>query len=208
MSQVLSESDILYIQRTCSCCGIYDGPQDGKWNAAIDAAEGVLASESTKIQHDIGTFDPRSERAIKSLMLPTQRSARLFMKVAAQLDETVRIISGTRTYAEQDALYAIGRTIQKNRKPVTNAKGGRSNHNFGMAWDVGIFDASGRYMTGTLTGDDAAYRKLSVMINAALPDIEWGGNWKTFPDLPHYQFTGKRTITELRALFEAGEIIR
>ena len=46
----------------------------------------------------------------------------------------LRIIQGFRTYAEQDALYAQGRT--KKGKKVTNAKGGQSNHNLGLAIDV------------------------------------------------------------------------
>ena len=48
---------------------------------------------------------------------------------------------GTRTYAEQDALYAQGRTTGGKR--VTNARGGYSNHNFGVAGDFGVFSTSG-----------------------------------------------------------------
>lgn len=43
----------------------------------------------------------------------------------------VRIAQGLRTFAEQDALYAQGRT--KPGKKVTNAKGGQSVHNYGFA---------------------------------------------------------------------------
>jgi len=39
-----------------------------------------------------------------------------------------------RTDKEQDALFAIGRTIKG--KKVTNAKGGRSYHNYGLALDI------------------------------------------------------------------------
>jgi len=45
----------------------------------------------------------------------------------------IRITQGLRTWAEQDALYAQGRTAQGNI--VTNAKGGQSWHNFGVAVD-------------------------------------------------------------------------
>ena len=50
---------------------------------------------------------------------------------------TVKIICGTRTIKEQNELYAIGRT--KAGKKVTNAKGGSSFHNYGIAFDIGIF---------------------------------------------------------------------
>lgn len=47
---------------------------------------------------------------------------------------------GIRTYAEQDALYAKGRDADGNvidkAAVVTNAKGGESPHNWGMAIDV------------------------------------------------------------------------
>lgn len=48
--------------------------------------------------------------------------------------------SGLRTYEEQNALYAQGRTAPGNK--VTNAKGGFSNHNFGIAFDIGIFEGA------------------------------------------------------------------
>ena len=46
----------------------------------------------------------------------------------------VRITQGLRTIAEQDALYAKGRTTPG--KKVTNAKGGQSVHNYGFAVDT------------------------------------------------------------------------
>ncbi len=46
----------------------------------------------------------------------------------------VRITQGLRTFKEQDALYAIGRTLHG--KKVTNAKGGQSIHNYGFAVDI------------------------------------------------------------------------
>ncbi|HUQ94203.1 MAG TPA: M15 family metallopeptidase, partial [Bryobacteraceae bacterium] len=60
------------------------------------------------------SFDERTEKNIATLTPRTQLAARRFMEkaVAAMQPEgiDVRIISGTRTYAEQNALYAKGRT--------------------------------------------------------------------------------------------------
>jgi len=44
------------------------------------------------------------------------------------------VIQGRRTIAEQDRLYEKGRTAPGNK--VTNAKGGQSPHNFGLAVDM------------------------------------------------------------------------
>ena len=62
------------------------------------------------------------------------------MKVAQEHNVTVKVISGHRTWEEQDALYAKGRT--KPGKRVTNARGGYSNHNFGTAVDFAVFKGS------------------------------------------------------------------
>lgn len=45
------------------------------------------------------------------------------------------IYEGLRTSQRQRALYAIGRTAQKNRSTVTNAKAGQSMHQYGLAID-------------------------------------------------------------------------
>lgn len=120
--------------------------------------------------------DDRSERNIATLHPRVQPIAREFVRrcVAAGLD--ARIICGTRTYAEQDALYEQGRT--KPGPIVTKARGGQSNHNFGLAFDIGIF-ASGKYL-----GSSPLYKKAGA-IGREL-GLEWGGDWK-FVDEPHFQ---------------------
>jgi len=67
----------------------------------------------------------------------------------------MKIISGLRTYAEQDALYAQGRA--KTGPKVTNARGGYSNHNFGIAFDVGVFEGN-RYLP-----DSAKYKAVGAL---------------------------------------------
>jgi len=54
----------------------------------------------------------------------------------------IKITSAFRSIAEQDALYAQGRT--KPGSIVTNAKGGQSLHNYGVAFDV-CFDSKTPY---------------------------------------------------------------
>jgi peptidoglycan L-alanyl-D-glutamate endopeptidase CwlK len=110
---------------------------------------------------------------------------------------TYRIISGTRTYAEQDALY-------KRRPKVTNARGGQSNHNFGIAWDVGIFD-NGKYYEGKTKKEDQAYAELGKYIKASVSGLEWGGDWKRFVDMPHYQLATGRSVAQVRASLEKGK---
>ncbi len=46
------------------------------------------------------------------------------------------VTSTWRDFEAQDALYAIGRTVQLERIRVTDARAGQSWHNFKCAWDV------------------------------------------------------------------------
>jgi peptidoglycan L-alanyl-D-glutamate endopeptidase CwlK len=205
MSMSLLPADILYLQRTCAVCGCYAGPLDGKWSLDVQTAEDKLAAQASELRSTLGIFDVRTEKNVATLMPPAQKVARQFMKVASGFDMRVSVLSGTRTYAEQDALYAIGRTLQLNRKPVTNAKGGRSNHNFGIAWDVGLFDNSGRYLDGKKKADETAYKDLASLIKQSIGNIEWGGDWRSFVDLPHYQLATGKSADQVRTTFEAGK---
>ena len=88
----------------------------------------------------IDSVDPRSEKAIATLLPKVQPYARSLVHKAAAAGITIKVLSSLRTYAEQDALYAQGRTTLG--KKVTNAKGGHSNHNFGIAFDIGVFEGT------------------------------------------------------------------
>jgi peptidoglycan L-alanyl-D-glutamate endopeptidase CwlK len=204
MSQQMSAAETLYLQRACATCGFYKGPFNGHWDLATEQAEMQLFASAAAIKEQIGSFDMRSEKNIATLIPPAQKVAREFMKVASQFPLIVRIISGSRTYGEQDLLYAIGRTVEMHRSPVTKAKGGQSNHNFGVAWDVGIFDATGRYLNGSHAADEQAYSSLAANAKTHVTGLEWGGDWKSFKDRPHYQLATGKSASQVRSLFEAG----
>ena len=129
------------------------------------------------------TFDARTEKNLATLDASVVAIARHFMDAAqVYIDEnypglTIKIISGTRTFAEQNKLYAQGRS--KPGKRVTNAPGGFSNHNFGIAFDVGIFRGN------AYLGEHGVYGEIGE-IGKSL-GLEWGGDWKRFVDEPHYQ---------------------
>ena len=146
------------------------------------------------------TFDERSERNITTLSPKTQELARKFLEAAGKALEprglVVKIISGTRTYAEQSELYAIGRTTQLGARRVTNAKAGQSLHNHTIALDVGIFQGA-KYLE-----EDKAYTDLGPIGEAC--GFEWGGRWKTIQDFPHYQLPGY-TLAKLQEMHDRGE---
>jgi peptidoglycan L-alanyl-D-glutamate endopeptidase CwlK len=81
---------------------------------------------------------------------------------------------------------------------VTNARGGESFHNFGAAYDVTLYRGGSRIQRG----DDPAYTTSGVIGRTF--GLEWGGDWRTFRDMPHFQLTGGQTEAQMRARFEAG----
>jgi peptidoglycan LD-endopeptidase CwlK len=147
--------------------------------------------------------DDRSERVIATLLPEVQPYARALVTKAAANGITIKVISGLRTYAEQDDLYAQGRT--KPGQIVTNARAGYSNHNFGIAFDIGVFEGS-RYL------DESPKYKAVGVLGMDL-GLEWGGNWKTIQDEPHFQLRPKWAsdlserdmLAELRSRKDSGE---
>jgi len=125
----------------------------------------------------ISEVDARSEKVIATLQPPVRPMARALVQKAALNGIEIRIISGLRSYAEQNALYAQGRTLAGRK--VTNARGGYSNHNFGIAFDVGVFEGA-RYL-----GESPKYKAVGAL--GMELGLEWGGSWKTIIDEPHFQ---------------------
>lgn len=121
--------------------------------------------------------DPRSQKNIATLLEPVRRYALALIQKAAANGITIKIISGLRTYAEQDALYAQGRTTAGDI--VTHAEGGHSNHNFGIAFDVGVFEGD-KYL-----GKSPKYKAVGVL--GAELGLDWGGNWESLKDEPHFE---------------------
>jgi peptidoglycan LD-endopeptidase CwlK len=199
MSSPLFPDDVLFLQRLLRAEGLYAGALDGEWGPKTEEAAQEFARRAEQIRLEIRTFDPRSERSILTLSLKALRAARLFLGRVLDGGLIARIISGTRTYAEQNALFRQGRYGNPGQI-VTNVRGGFSNHNFGIAWDIGIFTESGGYVS-----EGAEYDRAVEM--GLFPGIEWGGHWRSFVDKPHYQLRLGMSINELRAKFESGEAV-
>ena len=211
---LLFAPDSVFLQRFLRAGGYYKHDIDGLIGPQTEGALALFEADSHNVGEELGRFDPRTEATIATLLVPTQRAARKFMNAAGSAGLSsglqVRLISGTRTFAQQDELFAQGRT--KKGSIVTNARGGQSNHNFGIAWDVGIFTSSGQYIDG-LSGSskmpakavDAEYDKLGPV--GKRDGLFWGGDWRK-PDRPHYQMLDNDELPAIRDHFlHGGEIL-
>ena len=195
MSLQFFAEDVVFLQRFLKCAGLYAGGLDGIWGPKTDGAVDAFENETEALARQVGTFDRTSERHIRTLQPRAQEQARRFMAAVLAAGMPIRLISGTRTYAQQNALYSKGRF--GNPPPqVTKARGGHSNHNFGLAWDVGVFQG------GFYRPESPFYRKAAEV--GLTPALEWGGQWSGFVDLPHYQLKTGNTVAVVRRRFEQG----
>ena len=96
---------------------------------------------------DLSVLDDRSMKTVATLHANVQQSFRDWIAECQILIKAMgyeyKAISGNRSWDEQAKLYAQGRTLPG--KKVTNAGPGYSNHNFGIAVDMGVFK-EGKYV--------------------------------------------------------------
>jgi LAS superfamily LD-carboxypeptidase LdcB len=138
--------------------------------------------------------DDRSEKNLARLDPTTAKLAREHLRRLAAEGLTFKVTSGLRTFAEQDALYAQGRTAPG--KVVTKARAGQSWHNFGLAYDLTQFSGKNPVWDG------GAYDRAGA-IGQEL-GLEWGGAWAKFKDRPHFQRNIGLTLAEARKKWPKG----
>lgn len=104
------------------------------------------------------------------------------------------ITSTYRDAESQNALYEQGRTTPGHI--VTNAKAGQSFHNFHCAYDV-VPIRNGKPVWGTTGEDGKLWDQVGSLGKQA--GLEWAGEWSTFRELAHFQYTGGLGLADLRA---------
>ena len=113
----------------------------------------------------------------------------------------IRITQGLRTFEEQDELYALGRT--KPGKKVTNASAGKSIHNYGFAVDICLIidNKIASWDTAKDWDNDTIADWYECVKIFAKYGWNWGGNWKNFKDLPHFEkkeYNNWRKLSKLK----------
>lgn len=125
-------------------------------------------------------------------------SEKLLVRKAARRGIEVVITHDFRSIDEQDALYNQGRSLSGNI--VTNAKGGESYHNYGLAIDFALRTPEGD-VVWDMERDDNGNGKpdwLEVVELAKELGFTWGGDWANFPDYPHLQMDFGLSINDLK----------
>lgn len=115
----------------------------------------------------------------KSLLHPEMRAlCEEFISRCRACGLIVGVSQTFRTKAEQDALYAQGRTAPGSI--VTRARYPMSPHNWGVAFDIYRNDGKGAY-----NDTDGWFRRCG-QVGREL-GLFWGGDFRTFTDKPHFE---------------------
>lgn len=146
-------------------------------------------------------------RDIKALHPDLQTKIALLQKECKKQGITIGIGECLRIKAEQDALYAQGRT--KPGKIVTKAKGSTysSMHQWGVAFDFYLkmdVDKDGSTSDDAFNNSTGLFNKVGKIGQSI--GLEWGGSWKSIKDLPHFQLPNwGSTPTKLKKLYGTPE---
>ena len=120
------------------------------------------------------------EKHLKKVHPDLARVIRRAADIWPHKDQVFFITCSTRTLAEQKKLIAAGasRTLRSRHLP---GKTNKLSHAVDLAVRMGK----------TVKWDEPLFVQMSKTIKAAAKaegvTIEWGGDWKTFSDKPHYQ---------------------
>jgi len=119
----------------------------------------------------------------------SKRSQERLSGVHADLQQMVRsailttevdfaVLEGKRSLAKQKQLFQTGASQTMNSRHLT-----------GHAVDLGA------WVGGEIRWDWPLYHQIAKAMNVAAfkhnITLEWGGNWKSFPDGPHFQLSWK-----------------
>ncbi|WP_017691434.1 M15 family metallopeptidase [Paenibacillus sp. PAMC 26794] len=123
---------------------------------------------------------------------------KLLVRKAVRRGIEIVITHGYRSSEEQDALFNQGRSSAGNI--VTNARGGESYHNYGLAIDFALRTPEGDVVWDMERDDNGNGEAdwMEIVDLAKELGFTWGGDWANFPDYPHLQMDFGLNINELK----------
>lgn len=155
----------------------------------------------------MSAFNPnKSSRNVDDLIMPVKLMALKHIHACKLAGIDLLITCTYRSPADQNSLYAQGRTAPGHI--VTNAKAGQSLHQYQVAFDCvplrngkPVWGTSGNGIDTDPTDDDKDELELwqRVGLIGKSVGLEWAGDWKHNREFPHFQYTGGLSLVELRA---------
>lgn len=171
-----------------------------QWLIATISAAGLLVFAATKkdqikqvVTETVSNM--KNEGKILTLHPAIRSKARQFINAAEAAGISLLITSGFRSIEKQNELYNQGRTDEG--KILTNAKGGQSYHNYGLAIDVVPIE------NGSVKYNTTQWAKIGAIGKAN--GFEWGGDFKSLVDKPHFQISFGKSTSQLLTMYNNGQ---
>jgi len=154
------------------------------------------------------TFDARTKKNLATLRDRVRPAFTELSEIAMEMGEKygieVKMICGYRSLEKQKELYAKGRFGDKGSK-VTTVKVSR--HCFGIAADFGCF-SKGRYLDATNSAlSSKIYAEMFKIAQKRNLPLIHGGQWRSFPDPPHFEYKTKFSIKQMAARSKKGQSV-
>ena len=131
-----------------------------------------------------------NSRSLDELIPQAKERVEKFLALCKEHNIDLLVTSTYRDADSQNALYAQGRTAPG--KIVTNAKAGDSWHNWRCAVDV-VPLVNGK---PDWDGSHPVWAEIGRLGKEA--GLEWAGEWHSFKELAHFQYTGGLTLAQLK----------
>jgi peptidoglycan LD-endopeptidase CwlK len=165
------------IQSGLAAMGHDPGPQDGLWGAKTEAAVEALLQSDGRPAAPPSAASTMNARSQRNLVGVHPDLVRVMTRALAYSPIPFTVIEGLRTVERQRQLVAQGASKTMNSRHIT-----------GHAVDIVPHRPDGK-----LAFDWPLYHKVAPVIKAAAADlgvaIEWGGDWRTFKDGPHFELS-------------------
>ena len=130
---------------------------------------------------ELYSYDENGNASLKIIHPKLQEKKELLIQLCEQEGIYIKVTEDVRTVQRQNELYAKGRTTSGSI--VTNAQGSdyKSYHQWGIAFDVCINIKGSAYDVDLLKRIGELGKSIG---------LEWGGDWTSIVDMPHFQLAG------------------
>ncbi|MCP3029083.1 M15 family metallopeptidase [Halobacillus sp. A5] len=170
------------------------------WSIFLVLSSGLTVYSLIEIQERrAGVYYVDEENKLPDELHPTVEDKKnQLIEEAADEGIDVVITDEVRSIEEQDEIYERGRSREGDI--VTNAEGGESYHNYGLAVDFALRTEEGNLSWNTERDGNqngqADWEEAAEIAKSL--GFEWGGDWESFRDYPHLQMDFGLSVRELQ----------
>ena len=151
----------------------------------------LAMQEMEQVKTEVDVKYKLSERSLKNLEHIHPDLVKVIKEAIKNSPHDFTVTGGQRTIEEQKALYAKGRTAPGKIVTQKNGTTNKSNHQAksdGLGYAIDLYSF---YDGKVQVNDDKSLKVIATHIKAVAKslgiNIEWGGDWKSIIDYPHFQ---------------------